>query len=127
MNVQIHVTKIAIMNESAVKKVKNRIKYFYQKSLMLEIRYKETGTIESKERYYDVLDSLDFQLDIYYSNVMMLLKSQENELFDTLLALPKEKVKRNMMSELIKEFENYKNNEPTIQELSFNIHNELKK
>lgn len=115
------------MNESAVNKVKSRIKYFYQKSLMLEIRFRESGTIESKERYFDVLDSLDVQLDIYYSNVMMWLKSQENELFDTLLALPKEKVKRNMMSELIKQFENDKKNEPTIQELSFNIHKELKK
>lgn len=115
------------MNESAVNKVKSRVKYFYQKSLMLEIRFRESGTIESKERYFDVLDSLDVQLDIYYSNVMMWLKSQENELFDTLLALPKEKVKRNMMSELIKQFENDKKNEPSIDEFSFDIHKELKK
>lgn len=115
------------MNESAVNKVKTRIKYFYQKSKMLEIRYKESGTIESKERYFDVLDSLDVQLDIYYSNVMMCLKSQENELFETLLALPKEKVKRNMMSELIKQFESDKKKEPSIDEFKFNIHTELKK
>jgi tRNA isopentenyl-2-thiomethyl-A-37 hydroxylase MiaE len=126
-SVKILVTNIAIMNESAVKKVKSRIKYFYQKSLMLEIRFKETGTIESKERYYDVLESLDFQLDIYYSNILMLLKSQENDLFQTLLSLPKEKVKRNMLSELIKEFGNDKKNEPSINDFKFNIHTELKK
>jgi hypothetical protein len=125
--VKILVTNIAIMNESAVKKVKSRIKYFYQKSLMLEIRYKETGTIESNERYYDVLDSLDVQLDIYYSNILMWLKNQENDLFETLLSLPKEKVKRNMLSELIKEFENDKKNEPSINDFKFNIHTELKR
>jgi len=115
------------MNESAVSKVKTRIKYFYKKSLMLEIQFKESGTIESKQRYFDVLDSLDAELDIYYSNVMMWLKSQENELFDTLLALPKEKVKRNMMSKLIKDFKNQKQNEPSINDFKFNVHNELKK
>jgi hypothetical protein len=93
---------------------------------MLEIKYKEIGTIDSKERYFGVLDSLDGQLDIYYSNVMMWLKSEENNLFETLLLLPKEKVKRNMMSELVKQFDNEKKNAPSINEMVFNIHTELK-
>lgn len=112
--------------QSTLNKSKSRMKYLYKKSQMLFIKYSESGYFENKQRYFDVLDTLDNELDKYYSNYMMYLKSEEKALFETFLALSKESVKNNLLSNLLKEWQIQSENTQTISEMKFNIHTELK-
>ena len=112
--------------QSVLNKSKSRMKYLYNKSQMLFIKYRESGYFENKQRYSDVLDTLDDELDKYYSNYMMFLKSEENPLFETFLSLSKESVKNNLLSNLLKEWKIESENTQTISEMKFNIHTELK-
>tara|TARA_R100000541_G_scaffold50160_1_gene57345 strand:+ start:2453 stop:2764 length:312 start_codon:yes stop_codon:yes gene_type:complete len=102
------------------------MKYLYKKSEMLFIKYRESGIIENKQRYFDVLDTLDSELDKYYSNYIMFLKNEDNPLFETYLSLKKESIKNNLFSNLLKEWEVELENTQTISEMKFNIHTELK-
>lgn len=135
MIVKIHVTNIVriikdiiynMPTQSALNKSKTKLKYLYSKSQMLLIKFKDSGDLEQKQRYLDVLDTLDSELDKYYSNYMMFLKVEEKTLFETYLALKKESVKQNLLSELFKEWKIESKNAPTINEMKFNIHTELK-
>ena len=92
--------------QSEINKSKNRLRYLYQKHKMQEVKFKETPTEISISEFYSISDALDYELDKYYSNVLFNLKIEENELFLTYLSLKKETVKRNLLSELIKEWEN---------------------
>lgn len=135
MIVKIHVTNIVqiqkdiicnMPTQSALNKSKTKLKYLYSKSQMLLIKFKDSGDLEYKQRYFDVLDTLDIELDKYYSNYMMFLKVEEKVLFETYLMLKKESVKQNLLSELFKEWKIEKENAATINEMKFNIHTELK-
>lgn len=124
MNIAINLFNMS--TQSILNKSKSRMKYLYKKSQMLFIKYRESGYFENKQRYFDVLDTLDNELDKYYSNYMMYLKSEEKALFETFLALSKESVKNNLLSNLLKEWQIQSENTQTISEMKFNIHTELK-
>lgn len=113
--------------ESAISKNKNRIKYLYSKSKMLELKLKGLKTIDSRAEYLECLDLLEDELSNYYSNSLMRLKELKSDLFETYLSLPKEKVKKNLFAELLKEFKVQKEIEPKESELKFNRILELKK
>lgn len=121
-----HQKEINMPTQSALNKSKTKLKYLYSKSQMLLIKFKESKEFEHKQCYFDVLDTLDSELDKYYSNYMMFLKIEEKTLFETYLTLKKESVKQNLLSELFKEWKIEKENAPTINEMKFNIHTELK-
>lgn len=110
-----------------LKKHETKLRYLYSKLEMLEIKYKESPTIENKEAFFSSLDSFDDKLNIYYSDYLTWLKTTENNLFETFLGLKKETVKRNLLSKLMKEWKIYKENQPIIWEQKFNVHTELKK
>jgi len=85
-------------------KTEKRLEYLYNKKLMLEIKYREHPTDDSRNKYEDVCEDLDDTLSKYYSDYLMGLKELNNSLFETYLALPKCKVKNNLLCGLISEW-----------------------
>lgn len=108
-------------------KTEKRIEYLYNKKLMLEIKFREHPTDDSRNKYEAVCEDLDDALSKYYSDFIMQLKELNNNLFETYLALPKYKVKNNLLSGLISEWTKKKKESDPIQKQNFNIHTELKK
>jgi len=114
-------------NESTLNKMRKSLRFYYSKKEMMKIKFKENPTIENKEAFYSICDSFDDVLDNYYSNYIMSLKTKESKMFESMLSLPKETVKRNLLSDFLSKMENDKKELPTINEQKFNIHTQLKK
>ena len=91
---------------------------------MAETVFKENPNNESKERFFEISDSLDNEMCVYYSNYIMYLKTEENQLFGMYLALKKENVKKNLLSQLISEWKKESESKPSIQEQKFNRNNQ---
>ena len=113
--------------QSELNKITKRLKYLHSKKKMIDCKYRENPTLDNKERFYEITDVFDDELDKYYSNYIMFLKNEQSASFETYLALKKETVKRNLLANLISEWENAKKNELPIEQQKFNIHTELKK
>lgn len=108
-------------------KTEKRLEYLYYKKLMLEIKFKEHPTEDSRDKYEAICEDLDDALSKLYSDFIMELRESENSLFDVYIALPRYKVKNNLLSGLISEWTKKKKEYDPIQKQNFNIHTELKK
>lgn len=113
--------------ESILNKRKKKLKYLHSKKEMIKSVYTDNPTEANKNKFYAILDDIDDELDKYYSDTIMFLKEQKNDLFETYLALKKETVKLNLYAVLVSDWENEKKNTPTISEQKFDIRTELKK
>jgi len=85
----------------SVASIERQLRVLYYKMKMLEFKFKETLTHETKQRFFDISDTFDEKLSEYYSERLFELKLINEELFLTYLTLHKETVNRNWLSELI--------------------------
>lgn len=85
----------------SVASIERQLRFLYYKMKMLEFKFKETPTHETKQRFFDISDTFDEKLSEYYSERLFELKLINEELFLTYLTLHKETVNRNWLSELI--------------------------
>ena len=93
----------------------------------MRIRFKCNSTIENRECFNRVSDLLDDKLSEYYSNTIMFLKTEENPLFETYLALKKQSVIKRLFTELKSIWSKEQNKTIELQKGKFNVHTELKK
>lgn len=91
-------------SDAVVNNTKKRLKVVYSKLEMFRIKMIDYPIDENKCIYLDYKEFFNDLLDNYYSDYLMCLKSKESELFSTYLSLPKEKVKKNLLSELLSEW-----------------------
>ncbi|AKH87452.1 hypothetical protein [Flavobacterium phage FCOV-F46] len=68
---------------------------------MLRFVYKSEPTAENKNVLEAICEDLDDELSKYYSNTLFFLKLTNEVLFEAYLGLKKEKVKRNLLNQLI--------------------------
>lgn len=99
-------------SDSIVKKSKTNLKFWYQRKEMLKFKMKENPTIENKNEYECVCEVFDEYLSQYYSDYLFSLKTNGNCLFETYLSLPKQRVKNNLLTGLISEWENRQKEKP---------------
>lgn len=93
-------------SESVVNKSKRNLKFWYLRKEMQGFKLKENPTIENKNEYETVCDVFDDFLSQYYSDYLFCLKSKENPLFETYLSIPKHRVKKSLLTDLISEWNN---------------------
>lgn len=113
--------------QSQLNKNMKKLKYLYSKFQMLEIKLKGNPTIENKNEYNHISDLLDDELSSYYANTLFFLKTEENPLFQTYLALKKRSVIKRLFTELKTKWNKEENKTIELQKGKFNVHTELKK
>lgn len=118
------VMKSKKMNQS--NKFKSRIVFLVSKIEMLEIIYKEYPTNENKIKFFEFEDKLDVALDKYYSDTLMNLKENFNDLFETYLSLPKNQIKKILLVKIKKEIKEKRTEELPEDYYKFDIHKEIK-
>lgn len=95
-------------SESIVNKSKKNVKFWYQRKEMWKFKLKENPTPENKNEYETICDVFDDYLSQYYSDYLFSLKSKGSKLFETYLSIPKHRVKNNLLTELINEWNSQK-------------------
>ena len=85
----------------SVASIERQLKVLHLKKQMLEFKFKDNPTSETKDLFFEICDTFDEKLSEYYSERLFKLKTQNEELFLTYLSLHKETVIRNWLSELI--------------------------
>lgn len=88
-------------SQSILNQNKNKVLVLYKKSEMLRFVYKSEPTTENKNALESICEDLDDELSKYYSNTLFFLKLTNETLFEAYLGLKKEKVKRNLLNQLI--------------------------
>ncbi len=88
-------------SQSILNQNKNKVLFLYKKSEMLRFVYKSEPTAENKNALEAICEDLDDELSKYYSNTLFFLKLTNETLFEAYLGLKKEKVKRNLLNQLI--------------------------
>jgi hypothetical protein len=112
---------------SYIGKTEKRLKYLYFKKLMLEIKFKEYPTNENRDKYENVCEDLIDNLSKFYADFIFTYKVDNDALFESYLALPKDVVVKSLFSNLIKKWDQDRKNADPINKQNFNIHTELKK
>lgn len=95
-------------SESVVNKSKRNLKFWYLRKEMAKFKLKENPTIENKNDFEEICEVFDDFLSQYYSDYLFCLKSQGNNNFEVFLSIPKHRVKNNLLTDLISEWENQK-------------------
>lgn len=113
--------------QSQLNKNVKRLKYLYSKFQMMEIKLKGNPTIENRNEYNHITDVLNDELSSYYANTLMFLKTEENPLFETYLALKKQSVIKRLFTEVKSIWNKEENKTIELQKGKFNVHTELKK
>lgn len=90
--------------ESTINKAKKTLRHYYLKKEMIRLKLKENPIQQHKDDFYDICEVFEDYLSEYYSHYIMSLKTKENGLFESYLSIPKERLKRSLLTDLIIEW-----------------------